>query len=358
MEKLIFIFINFGYILIFAILGAASLLVHIPKESGMEYYIRARKTLGWSQIMMAIYCTVRLIIMQHHGQFEEFWLLCIFTLVFSYMTYMSLLFLIETPRYLIRNFFIDMIIPVAIMAVIGTIGSIYDPASGIAKISFGIIFTAKCLRMFYVCNKEYKICQKDVDNYFGQRPDIRWIRIAIYASLALSIVTMLSFYVKAIHLVFYISIPVVYTYVVIKVINFMPATLERVRKVHAEPEDKEDEKEEKTKDLVDKIAPKVEEWVMNKGFRTPEMTIKDVAMQMGTNHNYLSTYLNKHLNMTFQVWLNTLRVEESKKILTSGEDLSIEEIGLMVGFSQNYNFSRWFRVITDMTPYQYRRQNS
>ena len=212
--------------------------------------------------------------------------------------------------------------------------------------------------MFYVCDKEYKICQKDVDNYFGQRPDIRWIRIAIYASLALSILTMISFYVKAIHLVFYIFIPIVYTYVVLKVINFMPATLERVRKVNAEPEDKEDEKEEKTKDLVDKIAPKVEEWVMNKGFRTPEMTIKDVAMQMGTNHNYLSTYLNKHLNMTFQVWLNTLRVEESKKILTSGEDLSIEEIGLMVGFSQNYNFSRWFRVITDMTPYQYRRQNS
>lgn len=358
MEKLIFIFINFGYILIFAILGAASLLVHIPKEAGMEYYIRARKTLGWSQIMMAIYCMVRLIIMQHHGQFEEFWLLCIFTLVFSYMTYMSLLFLIETPRYLIRNFFIDMIIPVVVMAVIGIIGHLYQPAHIVAEISFGIIFTAKCLRMFYVCDKEYKICQKDVDNYFGQRPDIRWIRIAIYASLVLSILTMISFYVKAMHLVFYISIPIVYTYVVIKVINFMPATLERVRKVNAEPEDKEDEKEEKTKDLVDKIAPKVEEWVMNKGFRTPEMTIKDVAMQMGTNHNYLSTYLNKHLNMTFQVWLNTLRVEESKKILTSGEDLSIEEIGLMVGFSQNYNFSRWFRVITDMTPYQYRRQNS
>ncbi len=55
MERLIFILINFGYILIFAILGVACLLVKIPKESGMEYYIKARKTLGWSQIMMAIY---------------------------------------------------------------------------------------------------------------------------------------------------------------------------------------------------------------------------------------------------------------------------------------------------------------
>ena len=66
-------------------------------------------------------------------------------------------------------------------------------------------------------------------------------------------------------------------------------------------------------------------------------------------------YLNNCLNKTFQVWLNTLRIEESKKLLTSSEKISIEEIGIRVGIPQNYNFSRWFRVITDMTPLQYRR---
>lgn len=358
-ERQIFILINFGYILIFAILGVACLLVKIPKESGMEYYIKARKTLGWSQIMMAIYCVARLILMQYRYYFEEFWVLCIFTLIFSYMTYVSILFLIETPRYLTRNMFIDIVIPIIIMAVIGAIGWMYEPVRMITKICFGVIFAAKCIRMFYVCDKEYNICKKDVDNYFGSRPDIKWIRTALYSALLLSFLTLLSFYIKAIHLIFYIMIPVIYTYVVIKVINFMPATLDRARNANAEQERKDsDAKDEKTKDIVEKIAPKVDEWVSRKGFCTPEMTIKDVAMQMGTNHNYLSTYLNKHLNMTFQVWLNTLRVEESKKILTSGEDLSIEEVGIKVGFSQNYNFSRWFRVITDMTPYQYRRQNS
>ena len=359
MERQIFILINFGYIFIFAILGVACLLVKIPKESGMEYYIKARKTLGWSQIMMAIYCFARLILMQYRYYFEEFWVLCIFTLIFSYMTYVSILFLIETPRDLTRNMFIDIVIPIIIMAVTGAIGWMYEPVRMITKICFGVIFAAKCIRMFYVCDKEYNICKKDVDNYFGSRPDIKWIRTALHSALLLSFLTLLSFYIKAIHLIFYIMIPVIYTYVVIKVINFMPATLDRARNANAEQERKDsDAKDEKTKDLVEKIAPKVDEWVSRKGFCTPEMTIKDVAMQMGTNHNYLSTYLNKHLNMTFQVWLNTLRVEESKKILTSGEDLSIEEVGIKVGFSQNYNFSRWFRVITDMTPYQYRRQNS
>ena len=114
-------------------------------------------------------------------------------------------------------------------------------------------------------------------------------------------------------------------------------------------------KKEKSQDLASKISPLVEEWVKEKKFCREGLTIKDVAMEMGTNQNYLSQYLNNCLNKTFQVWLNTLRIEESKTLLTSPEKISIEEIGIRVGIPQNYNFSRWFRVVTDMTPFQYRR---
>ena len=61
-------------------------------------------------------------------------------------------------------------------------------------------------------------------------------------------------------------------------------------------------------------------------FLEPDITIKDVAMEIGTNHNYLSKYLNSVIGMTFSVWLHTLRIEESKKLLTGAEKLSIEEI--------------------------------
>ena len=99
----------------------------------------------------------------------------------------------------------------------------------------------------------------------------------------------------------------------------------------------------------------VEKWVKEKKFCREGLTIKDVALELGTNHNYLSQYINNNLNMTFQVWLNTLRIEESKILLSSNEKISIEEVGIKVGIPQNYNFSRWFKVVTDMTPFQYRR---
>lgn len=41
-------------------------------------------------------------------------------------------------------------------------------------------------------------------------------------------------------------------------------------------------------------------------------------------------------------------VEKKKKIEID------EKIGSMVGFSQVYNFSRWFRNVTGTTPFRYR----
>ena len=45
-DKLAYLFITFGYVIIFGILGAVALLLHIPKEKGLEYYKKARGTLG------------------------------------------------------------------------------------------------------------------------------------------------------------------------------------------------------------------------------------------------------------------------------------------------------------------------
>ena len=99
----------------------------------------------------------------------------------------------------------------------------------------------------------------------------------------------------------------------------------------------------------------MEEWVLTKAYCRPDLNIKDVASEIGTNQNYLSVYLNTHLNMTFQTWLNTLRIEESKKILLMPEKKSLEAVGIEVGIPESYNFSRWFKNITGMTPFLYRK---
>jgi AraC-like DNA-binding protein len=143
----------------------------------------------------------------------------------------------------------------------------------------------------------------------------------------------------------------------------MPTKIENIRakNLYLEAKEEEHRKEEedaKALELQEKIGTRVDTWVVEKKYCRPELTIKDVALEMGTNHNYLSAYLNKSLNVNFQTWLNTLRIEESKTYLTSGEKMSIEEIGIRVGIPQSYNFSRWFRIVVGKTPLQYKKEHT
>lgn len=357
MENIIYKFFEFGYALIFGFLGLTTFFLYIPnQEKGIELYKKARRTLGTGLIILSIYCIIRIFMPLHRDDYEAFWLLVTFTLIHSWMSYATLLFLLETPRYLTKNFLIDGIIPISLMLILGVIG-IYVP--GIQKVLivvFGVIFSAKCLWMCYACRREYKKCKKELANYYDDVPDIKWIGTLMIIGLFISISTVVAFYVKSIHMLYYLSMPIVYAYFVFRIINFAPKKIDIIRQQNINALAKPAEaKKEKSKDLQDKIGPQVEEWIKAKKFCRADLTIKDVAMEIGTNHNYLSQYLNNIVGTTFQVWLNTLRIEESKILLTDGVKRPIEEIGSMVGIPQGYNFSRWFKIVTDTTPYQFRK---
>ena len=355
-QRLGYILITFGYVIIFGILGAITLLLHIPSEKGMESYKKARRTLGSALVVLSLYCIIRLIFRHHHADYQDFWLLVTFTLIHSWLTYSALLFLLETPRYISRRFLIDGAVPAGLMLICGFVGIFYPSAQPVMQIIFGCIFGLKCAYMFYVCINEYRKCEKELSDFYDETPDIQWIKGLMYLSLFMSAATIVSFYVTAIHLTYYLSIPIIYSFIVFKIVNFAPKKIDAIRMQNFKLE-KPEEKKKKPSGIDEKIGNQVNQWVNQKKFCTPELNIKDVAADIGTNHSYLSQYLNNHLGMTFQVWLNTLRIEESKILLTAGEKKSIEQIGKMVGFSQLYNFSRWFRIVTGTTPFQYRKYN-
>ena len=245
------------------------------------------------------------------------------------------------------------------MLVCGMLGIMIPASQKWMQIAFGFVFGIKCAYMVYVCLREYFKCSKELDNFYDESPDIKCIKNLVLLGAFMSAATIIAFYVPYIHLIYYLSIPVIYAYIVFRVINFAPKKIDAIRKQNLNattPAAPAPEKQPKSNNLAEKIGPNVENWIANKGFCSPDLNIKDVAMEIGTNQNYLSAYLNNHLDMTFQVWLNTLRIEEAKLILTNGEKISIEDVGIQVGFSQSYNFSKWFKTITGTTPFRYRKQ--
>lgn len=361
MEKnTLYILINFAYILIFGILTGVVTILNMPQKDGnLKSYRMSRYIMGIATGLMACYCVFRLIIPQHHGDYLDFWLLVSFTFLFSWLTYVSFLYLIESPRYKIKHFITDGLVPLGLLMVAGIIGIYIPSAQNGMMIIFGCIYGIKCAWMFYTCIKEYRKCRNEIENYYDEGPDMKWMNITLILSFILYIGTLAVFYMDSLQLIYYCTLPLVYMYIVFKTVGFATKKIDNIRKrnyyLESEPKPK---KKEKSKDLAEKMSPMVEKWVSEKKYCREGLTIKEVAMEMCTNHNYLSQYINSYLETSFQVWLNTLRIEESKTLLTSKERLSIEEIGIKVGIPQNYNFSRWFKLLTGMTPFQYRRTNS
>ena len=343
--------------MVFGVLGITTLILNIPKEKGIENYKKARKTIGLSLFAIVLYCIICLIFSIPRGGFIYFWLIVTFTLIHSWLTYSTMLFLLETPRFRRRHFIIDGLAPISILIISGVIGLIFPSTQELMQIVFGCVFGLKCLYMFFICHTEYNKCEKELQDYYDEIPDIKWIKGLIYLSLFMSIMTIVEFYVDAIEPLYYLSIPIIYAYIVLKIINFAPKKIDAIRKQNATQEQPPVVEKKKNLGIEEKIGPKIEAWVAEKKFCIPDLNIKDVATEIGTNHNYLSQYLNNHLGMTFQVWLNTLRIEESKILLSDGNKRTIEEVGTLVGFSQIYNFSRWFRAVTGTTPFRYRKGN-
>ncbi len=350
-------FLDFGFVLIFGVLAAACFFVHLPPaHEQLRSYRKSRQILGMGLAIIAVYCLVRLVVPHNHADFIDLWLLVLFTFYFAWLSYSSFLFLIETPKYTTRYFLIDGLIPLVSFIVLGVIGLIFPATQKVLNLLFGFIYVAKCIWMFIFCLREYRKCVKEIDNYYDEDLEIKWMLSLLILSFVMSLSALAAFYIPHEYLVYYSVVPVAYAYLVFKVINFSAVKIEKIRKNNFTLTKKE-KPATKSMNLEDKVGPKVEKWVSEKKFCTDGLTIKDVALDMGTNQSYLSQYLNNALDTTFQVWLNTLRIEESKNLLISRTDLSIEEIGSMVGIPQNYNFSRWFKIVTDTTPFQYRRKH-
>jgi len=81
----------------------------------------------------------------------------------------------------------------------------------------------------------------------------------------------------------------------------------------------------------------------------PRLSIRDVAMRMGTNETYLSRTLNQGMGQSFNRFINDLRVDHAKSLL-SADNTSILTIAYDSGFNSKATFNRVFKEIAGTTP--------
>lgn len=92
----------------------------------------------------------------------------------------------------------------------------------------------------------------------------------------------------------------------------------------------------------------------NKYFMRDGLTLGDTADQMGLNPRHLSDFLNSVYGMNFNLWINSLRVEEIRKMLDAGNKSSLSELAQLSGFTDASALSKAFKKIVGVSPTQYK----
>lgn len=112
-------------------------------------------------------------------------------------------------------------------------------------------------------------------------------------------------------------------------------------------------KEEENK-LIEIILTNIREKEL---FVNPDMTIIDLSNEVKIHPKRISLLINTHLNKNFNSLINEFRIEKAKEMLIDQkyDNITIDSIGIAVGFKSKSTFYEAFKKYTKITPSNYKK---
>jgi AraC-like DNA-binding protein len=85
-----------------------------------------------------------------------------------------------------------------------------------------------------------------------------------------------------------------------------------------------------------------------------DLSLELLADKLNLSVAYLSVYIKEKTGTNFSEHLNAIRIRKAKELLTE-HNLSVQEIGLQIGYQNVTSFIRMFKKITGIPPGEYRK---
>lgn len=84
------------------------------------------------------------------------------------------------------------------------------------------------------------------------------------------------------------------------------------------------------------------------------LTLNTLALHLHLSYSYLSSCWSRCFGCSFNEYLNSIRLEEAKRLL-SATQIPVSEVSGMAGYSEQGYFSKVFKKHTGLSPLEYRR---
>jgi len=102
-----------------------------------------------------------------------------------------------------------------------------------------------------------------------------------------------------------------------------------------------------------RLTEEFEGWLVNKEYLDADQTMGSLALKWNVAKEEISDYTRLHFGKNFLTFRKELRIKEAKNIIKSRPDLSVRQVGEMVGINDCTNFKRQFCEVTGESIHKY-----
>lgn len=357
------------------VMGSSFLSIPIPKKEGLKSYRISLKVLSGAYFAMSLLTIAVLVFNLADNSREHFTFISIFISSSQALLFTFTLISLINPNFVkLKNVFIYLVPYTLFLSLYLISNSIYaDPKIIVLKsvvenlnnptIWIRILFLAylifQLIYYTFLFIREAKKYDEELLNYFSEvvKLKMKWVRIAFFSALAVGIISMVAnFFPKQYDWIITLSFAIFYfgfaqEYIKYnKIFNLIePAILvETTEPTPLQPpvRTKADWKFYKQQIITHRYYCEI------------GTNIEEMASKLNIGRTTLSTYINREEGVNFNTWINTLRIEDAKQILIDNPDYSIAIISEMVGYTEQANFSRQFKLITGESPLVWRKKSA
>jgi len=365
MENNATIFVNTAFIVECISMAVVFLTIPLPDNKGLHKYRISLRFLAGAYLVIALLKTAAMIFKIVPVDLISMERLTISSLQATLFT-ISLITLIH-PHMINRRFIYSQMLPVLIINILYLLVSshrgnpvIPDITALIKLAGHPSVLVRELFVLFYIFQIYYlsrlflqkiRHYEKEIDNFFSEpyRLYLPWVRYCFYAAFSVGISVLISCFIEnesivltfnVVYALFYLVFGICYIQYPNTFVSIEPAIYPSVSLSADNQKNKKRLVWNELKEII----------LTEKYYLLPEVNIEDMARHLKIGRTTLSKFINNEENMNFNAWINSLRIDEAKKLLFNHPDYNLIEISELVGYSESSNFSRQFKQITNESP--------
>lgn len=189
---------------------------------------------------------------------------------------------------------------------------------------------------------------------------LAWVKRLFFSALVVGLlaVAVILLADRTVDTAFGLVVTGYYTYVAISFVNYVSRAsfVVRATTISEEPSAEEtmpDEAPSAAAHLA-QVSEAVEHWVSAKHYLEPDVSVEEIAGQMGVSRQALNDYFSTVLQTPFRSWRIELRIAEAQRLLAANPSIATGELCAHCGYNDRSNFHKHFAKVTGRSLAEYR----